>query len=303
MGIQTVINQVLIIFILILVGYATGKLGFITREVRRGLIELLVNLAIPSLVIASFDTELQPSMLTEAGLVFAFAAISMTLSALAARFIYRHYPAKSKTVLAFVAVFTNCAFMGYPVMESIFGSHGIFLTSIYSIVFNTFLWTYGRVLFNGADERIDIKRVLLNAGTLAVVAGLVLLLTPLSLPPVAASVFQLIGSLTTPLAMLVIGSMLSEVRLREIFHGRGIFKASVLRLLVFPALSYAVLRALGISAELAAICTVLTGMPAASNAVIFAEKFGGDAQLATRIVVITTALSILTVPMMVVLLR
>ena len=301
MSFLTIMNQILIIALIIIIGYIAAKLGYVTREVRRGLIELLMNFAIPAIVIVTFDTDLPASALGDVVIVLVFALLSHLLAAVLSYFLFRRYPARSRTVLSFVTVFTNCAFMGFPVMESIFGSTGLLYASIYTLAFNLFLFTYGQVLFTGAGDRKVMAKALLNPGTISVLVGLVLLLTPLKLPLVGTKVVTLVGSLTTPLAMIVIGAMLAEVRLKEMFHGKTIYFATVLRLVLLPAATFLIMRGLGIGSHITAICTVLIGLPAASNSVIFADKFGGDSILATRIVVITTALSIVTIPMLVML--
>jgi len=199
--------------------------------------------------------------------------------------------------MRFILVFTNCGFMGYPVMESIFGSIGIFYASIYCVVFNLFLWTYGFMLFTGVSDRQTLKKALVNPGTLATVFGLVLLLTPLELPTFAAKLVTTVGGLTTPLAMIVIGAMLAEVKFSEMFQGIHVYYGAFLRLLVLPAAAYLVLKLLHVDQLTLAACVMLTAMPPASNTVIFAEKFERDSLLASKIVVLSTGLSIITIPL------
>ena len=298
MNFQIVLNQVLIIFVIIIIGYVAARLGYITREVKRGIIELLVNIAIPAMVIVAFDTDLPASALNNARIVLLYAVLSHVLSALLGQFLFRSRPDRARVVLCFATVFTNCAFIGYPIMGSIFGTEGIFYTSIYSLVFSFFLWTYGQILFTGRKPIREMIWSLVNAGTVSVVIGMALLMTPLKLPALATSVLTMLGATTTPLAMLVIGAMLAEVRLTEMFRGRAVFFVTALRLALLPAATYAIMRLLGADARITAFCTIMTGLPAASNAVIFANKFDGDGILATRIVIITTALSIITIPLL-----
>lgn len=298
MNFQIVLNQVLIIFVIIIIGYVAARLGYITREVKRGIIELLVNIAIPAMVIVAFDTDLPASALNNARIVLLYAVLSHVLAALLGQFLFRSRPDRARVVLCFATVFTNCAFIGYPIMGSIFGTEGIFYTSIYSLVFSFFLWTYGQILFTGRKPIREMIWSLVNAGTVSVVIGMALLMTPLKLPALATSVLTMLGATTTPLAMLVIGAMLAEVRLTEMFRGRAVFFVTALRLALLPAATYAIMRLLGADARITAFCTIMTGLPAASNAVIFANKFDGDGILATRIVIITTALSIITIPLL-----
>jgi len=292
----TVMNQVVVIFIITIIGVILKKLGYIDKQISKGITEILLNVAIPALIISSFNTELPGTALTGAGMVFGFGVLNLSAAAVLGYFLFRKYPASTRAVMSFIAVFTNCGFMGYPVMGSIFGSIGVFYTSIYGIVFNIFLWTYGQIIFTGVRDRTVLKQALFNPGNIAVVIGLALLLTPLELPAVLAQSAEMVGALTTPLAMIVIGAMLAEVKLNELFTGFHIYYATILRLAIFPALAFVFLKTLGADPQIIAVCTLFTAMPAASNTVLFTEKFAGDSLLASRIVALSTALSIITVP-------
>lgn len=272
------------------------------KEVSKGVTEILLNIAIPAIAISSFNQNLPASALSSAIILLIFAVVSNVLSALLGAFLFRKYPTNQKVVMQFIIVFTNCGFMGYPVMESIFGSIGVFYASIYGIVFNLFLWTYGRMLFTGVSNWQTLKKALVNPGTLSTLFGLVLLLTPLKLPAFAANLTTTVGGLTSPLAMIVIGAMLAEVKFSEMFHGIHIYYGSFLRLLLLPATAFLVLKLLHVDHLTMAACVMLTAMPAASNSVIFAEKFEGDSLLASRIVVLSTVLSIITIPLFAILL-
>lgn len=298
MNFLTIMNQVLIIFLIVIIGYITAKLGYITQAVRRGLIELLINIAIPAMVIVTFDTELPASALEGVSIVFILSMAGHLLMAILGSFIFRNRPERARSVLTFATVFSNCAFIGFPIMENLYGQVGVIYTSIYVLVFNLFLWTYGQVLFTGARDFKSMRKALVNSGTAAVVIGLLLLLTPLKLPFIVSRVATLVGSITTPMAMIVIGAMLAEVRLREMLRGRAIYVATVLRLALIPVATFLILRTLRIDPTITAIFTLLIGLPAGSNAVIFADKFDGDSILATRVVVMTTALSVISIPLL-----
>lgn len=296
MGFITIMNSVFVILLMILLGFICKKLGYVNKEVTKGFTEILLNIAIPAITISSFNQDLPASALSGAIVLLIFAFVSNVLAALFGGFLFKNYPRNQKAVMQFIIVFTNCGFMGYPVMESIFGSIGIFYAAIYGIVFNLFLWTYGQMLFTGVGNWKTIKKVLINPGTLSTIFGLVLLLTPLNLPTFMATLATTVGGLTTPMAMIVIGAMLAEVKLREMFSGKLIYYGSLLRLLVLPAIAFLTLKFLQVDHLTAAACVMLLAMPAASNTVIFAEKYGGDSLLASRIVIMSTVFSMITIP-------
>ncbi|MFZ3130646.1 MAG: AEC family transporter [Desulfosporosinus sp.] len=297
MDFVTIMNSVFVILLMIMIGYICKKLGYMNKEVTRGVTEILLNIAIPAIAISSFNQDLPASALSSAIILFIFAVVSNVVSILLGTFLFKKYPTNQKVVMQFIVVFTNCGFMGYPVMESIFGSIGVFYASIYCVVFNLFLWTYGLMLFTGVSDWQTLKKALVNPGTLSTVFGLVLLLTPLELPAFAAKLVTTVGGLTTPLAMIVIGAMLAEVKFSEMFQGIHVYYGSFLRLLVLPATAFLVLKLLHVDQLTLAACVMLTAMPPASNTVIFAEKFERDSLLASKIVVLSTGLSIITIPL------
>lgn len=298
MNFLTIMNQVLIIFLIIIIGYIAARLGYINKAVRRGMIELLINIAIPAMVIVTFNTEMPESAVGDVSIVFILCMVGHFMTAVIGSIVFRNRPEKARSVLKFATVFSNCAFMGFPVMENLYGQMGIIYTSIYILAFNIFMWTYGQVLFTGAKDFKTMRKALANAGTISVLLGLVLLLTPIKLPFIIARVATLVGSLTTPMAMLAIGAMMAEVRLRDMLRGRAIYVATLLRLVLIPVSTFLILRALRVDPAITAAFTILIGLPAAGNTVIFADKYDGDSLLATRIVVITTALSIVTIPLL-----
>lgn len=299
MDITNVINQVIIILLLIAVGFACRKFGMINQQTKKGIADILLVVSIPAATVNAFNNTFPREVLMDGLAIFIFGIIAHAATVLISRFIYARKPLGTRAVMSFVTVFSNCAFMGFPVMKSIFGDVGIFYASFYFMTFNIFLWTYGNMVFTGAAEKGAVRRAVLNTGTLAVVVSLILLLTPVKIPALGASVLNLLGSLTTPLAMLVIGATLAEVKLRTIFHGFAVYWLTALRLLILPAVAMVLLKIAGASHTAILAGTLLIGMPAASNTVMFAEKYDGDTILATRAVILSTVLSIVTIPLIV----
>ncbi len=297
MNFLTVMNQVIVIFIIVMVGFILRKINYLNKQIIKGITDILLNVAIPAITIYSFNMELTEDTLAGASIVLIFGLLSMGSAAVIGAILFRKYPPDIKTVMRFAAVFTNSAFMGFPVLGSIFGGLGIFYASMYGIAFNLYLWTFGRILFTGSKDLTAIKKALLNPGIISVIIGLIFFLTPLEMPFLMVRTSEMLGNLTTPLAMIVIGARLADVKPREMLQGKQIYYAAVLRLLVFPAVALLILKALNVEQQVLAVCTLLTAMPAASNTVLFAENYGGDSLLASKIVALSTALSILTIPL------
>jgi len=231
-----------------------------------------------------------------AGKIFLLSVFIHLFSVIMGKLIFNNFKQDTKKVLWFVTIFSNCGFMGFPVMESIYGKIGVFYSSIYIIPFNIFVWTIGQMIFTGAKDKKVIKKALINPGIISVFIGLLVFFTPWKMPQIATSVLNMMGSLTTPLSMIIIGSMLAATNIRDIFSEISVYYGSAVRLFLMPFIFLILLRSIGISGIVLGVCVISTAMPAAANTVIFSEKFGGNSLLASKVVFLSTAISIITIP-------
>jgi len=292
---RIIIQQVFMLFLILLVGVYSKKRQFITEEVSKKLSDLLLKVTQPLMIITSFQMDFSEDMLVSAGLVFLCSFGIHVLSILLAQVLFIRYPQSVKSVMKFAIVFSNCGFMGFPVLDSVFGSIGVFYGSIYVISFNIFVWTYGIMVFSGEKEKGSWKKVLFNPGIISVMIGLIIFLFGIKLPAPIFKAMSTVGSMTTPLSMLIVGSRLADVKIKELFKGFPVYYCSAVRLLLIPLLSLGLLKMLPIPEEVLYACTLLASMPVAANTTIFAELYGGDAAFASRCVGISTFFSVLTI--------
>lgn len=291
-----VINQVLIFSVIMLVGFLARKKGVITPDITKGLSDVLVNITSPLMIFTSFQFAYSSDMLRSAGKVLAFSFCIHVFSLLLGMVIYNKYPKPIRTILRFTTIFSNCGFMGLPLLQGIYGKIGVFYSSIYIAVFNVLLWTVGVVIFTGQQRQTNIKRVLLNPNIIAVVLGLTTFLLSIKISGPLYSGLELIGGMTTPLSMLVIGSILAGVRIREMFSGFALYYGTFVRLLVIPGLTLLITDLYNLAPILQGVCVLSAAAPTASITAIFAEKHHGDSLFASRIIFFSTVLSLFTLP-------
>lgn len=296
---NNVINQVIILSLVMIVGIYARKKDIITKEANKSLSDLLVNITLPFLLLSSFNYKYSQDMLVKAKNIFIYSIIiHLVLIFISRLFVFR-YPEKSKKVLRFVTIFSNCGFMGYPVLEGLFGKIGIFYGAIFNIPFNLFMLSVGVMIYTGKKDLKTLKEVLVHPGIIATVMGFLMFLFSIKLPYPIYTTLNMVGSTTTPLAMLIVGAMLAEVKLKEIFKGSIVYYASFLRLMVVPFLTLGILKLLNADKLLMQVSVVIEAMPAAVLASVFAEKYGADTSLASRSVFITTIISMVTIPIIV----
>ena len=299
MGNSQLINQVMVLFIIMAVGFYAKKRKFLNEVVDRGLTDLLLNITLPFMIVSSFNIEYESTMISNAQkiLVYSF-LIHIGLIFISKLFFFK-LPKNKEQVFRFITIFSNVGFMGYPVLESIYGGVGVFYAAIFNIAFNLLVWTVGVVLYTGEKDFKSMRKAIANPALIAVVIGIILFVFSIKLPLAIETSLKLVGATTTPISMIIIGSMLAEMKFKNIFSDLSIYYASIVRLLIVPMIIYIVLRFFNVDEMLLNICVILQAMPAAVSAAIIAEKYGGDGLLASQCVFITTIISGITIPIVI----
>jgi len=299
MKLNIVTEQVLALFLIIAVGYYAKKRNILNNVLNKGLTDLLLNISLPALIIISFNFKFSGALLINGGRMLLF-SVFIHLASFGLGFgLYRGFPVERAKVLRFITVFSNCAYMGYPIIESVYGKIGIFYAAIFGIAFNIFVWTIGIMIFAGQKGRPPLREAFLNPGTIAVLIGLILFGLSLKLPAPVYKALAMIGSMTTPIAMILVGSLLADCGYQGLLIIDSVYYGVLVRLLILPLLTYWLLGLIGAQGALSGVCVLVTAMPAAANTVIFAEKCGADSLTASRAVFLSTVFSIFTIPLII----
>lgn len=297
-SILTVVLKVAELFLMIGVGVICVKTGMITRRGVSQLTSLLLYIVAPSLIVSSLATDESAISLDKLALSAGLAILAHVLGIVLSWLFFRHEPESRRRVFRFAMVYSNTGFMGMPLVQAVVGEEGVIYASIFIAVFNVFAWTHGYGLMSGG-ERSDIKKILLNPGIIGLVIGLPLFFLRCPLPELLAVPVDSFAALNTPLAMVVIGCNIARVPLRDFVSDKKIFWLSALRLILVPAVFFAVSILFQPEAVLLTTCVIQASAPVAANTVLFATQFGADDRLAARIVAVTTLLSIVTMPLFV----
>jgi len=209
----------------------------------------------------------------------------------------------TRDVFQFMVVFSNVAFMGLPVINAVYGTEGVFYTTLYNLPFNILIWTFGVMVLSrsnkesiGGDGKGVAFKVLLNPGIIAVGIGFLMFLTSTRLPGPIHETLVLLGSLTTPLSMFFIGTILADMDIKDIFTNKNVFIGASFRLVIVPLIVLVFLKALKFEGIILGIPVIITAMPVAANCSIMAAKYGSDYKFASQSVFISTMLSLITIP-------
>ena len=292
------------LFVIVIVGYMAGKLGYMGGEFDRKLSSLVINWTCPALILSSAMTGELPDRRFILPLLAISVVTYLVLTGVAfwlPRFLTRRKD--DEGVVGFAMMFGNVGFMGYPVVASIFGHEAVFYAAVLNVV-NTFaVFTVGTVLVTGKTEvegpRFQ-KKVLYGSPMLS--AYLTMLIVALQIENIPAFISQpltMIGNITVPAALLIIGSSMSQLPLKALMGNTTVYVTTVMRLAVVPIAMYFLCMLLGFDPYVVNINTVVIAMPVATYGTILCLKYGRDTSLMAEVTFITTLLSMITIPLLV----
>ena len=292
----TVGQQIITLYLLLVVGFVLGKAKILDDHASTAMSNVVMFAVTPCMMIVAFQRPLEPATLHSFGIV---AAVSILLHAIfiaAATLLIRDRDRERQSSLRFAAVLTN---WGYPLMTAMLGSLGVFYGSAYVIVFTVLSWTWGVYVFTGDRRQLRLRPLLLNPGVLSVAVAMVLYLVEITVPEFLMVPIQYLANLNTPLPMLVVGYQLSHANFRVALRGVSSWVTLVLRLVVLPLVSLGVCLALKVPHDLTLVLLIAASAPPAALLSMFAARFGKDTSLTSSLVSVQTAISAITMPLMV----
>ena len=293
-----VLQQVTVLFLLMLIGYWLGRSRHFTEETIRGLDFVILNLALPCTIIRAFQMEHDGEMLRNFLLCIGLSAALHALFFLVTVPLSRRLPDGDRGVYVLSSALTNCSFMGFPLQSALLGSVGILYSSGYVFVMNLFTFTAGYYIFTGDKKSISPKQIITRPAILGTVIGLILFLMNVPLPSVAATLVDHIADLTVPLPMFIIGYHLSQVDFKDMLRKRLHWFYSGLRLLVLPLLVISLMSLLPLEREVFLSLAVSASCPTATAVTIIASRFTDRGSLSAELGAMQTLLSLLTLPVM-----
>lgn len=300
MYLQTIIKLLIRIFSLAGLGFFLKRKGLIDDKIQQGLSKLLVSVFLPASILASSSMTLDRSMLNQLLLAGVITTIYFVFSTVILFFILRYLPNNIKTdkqnIIMSLIIYANTAFMGYPLVESLLGQQAIIIAVIFNIFWNIFFFTVGISIMK--DQRsIDLSAIVKNPATISSIIALIIYLSPFRLPEIATTILTDIGSMVTPISMILIGATLSTIPLLSLFLDRQSLSVALVRLLIIPSLGIVLLRFFNIPSLAYQTLIVLLAMPSASMVAIHAVHFEKEADFATRSVALNTALFVFSFPL------
>lgn len=300
MEISGIISQMAVLFLILAVGYGANKLKILDGDSDKLLTKIVLNLAMPCTILNSVMSGNIEITGTEA--LFFMIMILLTFAIAFAIVIpapkLLKVSKKDSGIIRYLIAFGNVGFMGFPVAESIFGVQSAFYVALFNIPFSLLAFSVGIIMVSGKGEKIK-PSVFINPSLIASLLALIIFALNIPVPRILAKTAGLLGQITTPAAMLIIGSTLASISVKEVFGQWRLYPISIIKLIVVPLITWLILKIFIADELMLGILTVMAGMPAATSASMLCMEYGGNERLASKGVFITTLFSVVTIPLLV----
>lgn len=288
------LRQNLVMLVYMMIGYFLYKKKLVSAGGSADIGRILLYIVMPAAILKSYLADFSRERLEGLFVSFLAALLSLLLSIAAARIAF----SKEQGIERFGAAFSNAGFIGIPLVQMTLGEEAVFYVSSYVALLNILQWTYGLVTITGDRSLISVKRLRTNPIILSFLAGIALFLLPVSLPETAENVVGTIAAMNGPLAMIVLGVYLGQVPLRSLFSGRVVYRCALVRLIVIPVLTMALLFVFPEKYHMLKLTILIAASaPVGSNVSIFAQLYGQDYMQSVKEVTFSTLLCIITLPL------
>jgi predicted permease len=284
-------------FLLMFLGYLCKKRGLITEAAERSLSDLLLYVILPANILHSFTSgiEVSESLMRNCLLAVLFSFVIQMTAIYSSKALFRRWPREKENVARYGLIVSNSSFIGIPVVERAYENLGVLYTAFFQIPIRFTMWSAGLALFTAVDKKQAIKKILLHPCVIACEIGTVFMLLQWTLPGFWGDTVTALSRCTTPVSMLVVGSILADADWRQVLQ-KDVLLFCLLRLAAFPLIVWLCLRALHADAVLTGVTVMLTAMPAGSTTAILPKKYGCDAEYGASLIFTSTILSLLTIP-------
>lgn len=293
------LEVMVMLFTMVILGYTACKLGYMGDKFDKKLSSIVVDITCPLLVLSSVMGDEMPDrslILPLVGVGFLTYIILLVFGFWVPRFISKNHD--DQGMIGFSLMFANVGFIGYPIVSSIFGPKAVFYAALLNVPNTFFIFTAGVMLVKGEYSiRQFNPKVLLSPALIGAFIAALLVAFGVHTPEMIARPITMVGNITVPAALMIIGSSMARLPLREIIGSGKVYATSFLRLVIVPLSVYFLFRLCGVNTLINNINTVVIAMPVASFGTMFCMKYGRNPSLMTEATFITTLFSIITIPL------
>lgn len=292
---MVILRQIVIMFIILLIGFGCSMKGLITKEGNKQLSAVALHIVNPLLIFMSYQSDYSSKLLR--GLLWSFLlsglsfAVTIGLSTL---LIKKKRP--EHDLERFSAVYSNCGFIGIPLIRGIYGAEGVLYLTAYITLFNILIWTHGLMTMKGSKDMKSFLNSLKAPSVVAVFIGLIFYLLQIRLPDFLHTSLQYVSDMNTPLAMLIAGSAAAQTNLVKALKNSRLYIVATLKLAVLPLTAMALLHFIPAPHMVQMVVLIASACPVATTGTMFAIQYDKNPERCSEFFAVTTLLSGLTLP-------
>lgn len=298
------ITQMAILLLVTIIGFAAAKRGYLDEHVKGKLTLLLLNVTLPCMILASAGSIDASQMGGQIGWTFVLgiAQFFLLLASGALCNLVLRTPRGERPLYLFMSVLTNTGFVGIPVIAALYGDQTVLLSSVFIMAMNLLIYSVGFALIapRGTKTGQSPWKAMANPATVASLGAIGLLLAGVRLPAVIEGTLDMVGGITAPVAMLLVGVIVANMPLRDVATEWRLYPFIVVRQLLVPAALFLALRPLVPDSVVLGLFVIMFAMPVGSMASMFAGQFGRDQALPAKGTVLSTMASFAIIPALVV---
>lgn len=306
MDTSVIINQMLILFVMIIMGFILNKVHVLGKTQDSIITKVIIYFSMPCMVLNAVLSQSGPKEYKQVGIFIILALIMYIILPIIAFFVVRIpvVPKNLRGIYQFMIIFGNVGFMGFPLVSAVFGPESVLYAGIFNIAFNLLSYSYGVYIVSNDDPdnsgaKTDFKlsfKKFLSPGISVSLIALILYFTGIEFPEFIKSPVASFGNMTTPMAMLVIGSTLANMKLKEVFTDWRAYLFVAFRNILLPIVLIPVMKLTIKDPFSFSFTLIMLLVPIANSSVLYSKEYGSDENFAAKCVIISTLLSIVTIP-------
>ena len=296
-----IFEQLLKMFFIMVLAFVCFKIGLVDQTGNKTVSNLLLLVVNPVLIITVYQTKYDPALVRGLLLAFAAAAATHVLGILISTALIRPKIDTDYSIERFNAMYSNCGFIGIPLINSVLGSSGVFFLSAYIVVFNLFSWTHGVVLMEKKFSWKNVRKGLLSPMVVATVIAVLLFFSRLRFPEVVLDSMNYVADMNTPLAMMVAGFSVAQTDILKMCTKLRVYFSCFLKLVLIPVIMIFILKVIPLPRDVAMTTLIASACPAATTGTMMAIRYKQNYTYSSEMFALSTILAVATIPLIVLL--
>lgn len=294
----TAFHQIIIMFFIIIIGVIIYKVRLVDKETNRKLADLVLMLVNPIVIFISYQRKFEATLLTGLLISLVLAFFTHILGIIVSNIVLRKKNHEADIAIErFAVIYSNCGFIGIPLVNGIFGSEGVFYITAYMTIFNLVSWTHGMITISGRSDVKSVVKAILSPSVIATVSGFLFFICKIMLPDILNQTLTYLGNMNTPLAMLVAGVTIAQTDFKQVLSKFRIYYISFFKLLFMPIVVLLIFNLFDIPRIVLLTSVLAATCPTAASINLFALKFDKNYLYASELFGVTTILSLVTIPL------